>query len=63
MYDEAYLVEATIEAAGRIKEMLWKKILELEKMTFANTFIEMWEIERMDSYIKYCSIMYGTHGV
>jgi hypothetical protein len=63
MYDEAYLVEATIEAAERIKQMLWKKILELEKLTFANTFIEMCEIYRMDRYITYYSIMYGTHGV
>lgn len=57
------MVEATIEAAERIKEMLWKKILELEKLTFANTFIEMLEIVRMDRYITYYSIMYGTHGV
>lgn len=63
MYDEAYLVEATIEAAERIKQMLWKKIFELEKMTFANTFMKMLEIERMESCITYYSIMYGTHGV
>lgn len=63
MYDEAYLVEATIEAAERMKKMLWKKILELEKLTFANTFIEILEIYRMDRFITYYSIMYGTHGV
>jgi hypothetical protein len=63
MYDEAYLVEATIEAAERIKQMLWKKILELEKITFANAFIEILEIDRMNRYITYYSIMYGTHGV
>jgi hypothetical protein len=58
MFDIAYENEATITAAELIKEMLWKKVLELDMSKVMAGFIEMCEINRMNNYITYYSIMY-----
>ena len=63
MFDIAYENEATITAAELIKEFLWQKILKSNLSIPLAGFIEMCEINRMDNYITYYSIMYYTHGV
>jgi hypothetical protein len=63
MFDIAYENEATITAAEIIKEFLWQKVLKCDLSIPLAGFIEMCEINRMNDYITYCSIMYYTHGV
>lgn len=63
MFDVAYNNEAIITAAELIKEFLWQKILKSDLSKPLAGFIELGEINRMDNYITYYSIMYYTHGV
>jgi hypothetical protein len=59
----AYENEATITAAELIKEFLWQKILKCDLSKPLAGFVEMCEINRMNDFITYYSIMYYTHGV
>lgn len=62
MFDVAYENEATITAAELIKEFLWQKVLKCDLSKPLAGFVEMLEINRMNDYITYYSIMYYTHG-
>ena len=63
MYDEAYLVEASITAAEILKDRAWSKILgrDLTK-PFGEPFINCMDLAWYNNIIVYWSIMYGTHG-
>lgn len=63
MFDVAYENEATITAAELIKEFLWQKVLKCDLSKPLAGFVEMLEINRMNDYITYYSIMFYTHGV
>lgn len=63
MFDVAYENEATITAAELIIDFMWQKILKCDLSKPLAGFSEVCEINRMNNYIIYYSIMYYTHGV
>jgi hypothetical protein len=63
MFDVAYENEATITAAELIKEFMWQKVLKCDLSKPFAGFAEMLEINKMNDYITYYSIMFYTHGV
>lgn len=62
MFDVAYIAEANIYVADKLKQKTWDKILNLKKLTFSNTIPLMFDLERYTNILKYWSIYYGTHG-
>lgn len=62
MFDVAYTVEASIDAAEIEYNKTWSKIASLDlKKQFAG-YIEMLYLSRLCLIKKYWLIMYGTHG-
>lgn len=62
MFDIAYLPEATIEAARKVKTKLLAVVFETDLSIPFAAFGEMIEIDRCDRAIIYWQIIYNTHG-